>query len=90
LILTENDEISPNEELSVMAITTTFADPPPLFCVPLPWHPREHPVTKLHQRSAAVLNWLAMIHPTDVVGYGGDVPEKIMRVIRVRLDEMAE
>jgi hypothetical protein len=89
LVLAEDDQISPHDELTVIAITTTFADPPPLFCVALPWHPRGHPVTRLHQRSAAVVNWLSLIHFSDVVGYGGDVPSKTMRLIEQKLDELS-
>ncbi len=70
-----------------MAITT-FTDPPPEFCVPLPWHPQGHPVTRLHQRSAAVVNWLASILSIDVVGYGGDVPKKTMRIILEKLNQL--
>jgi mRNA-degrading endonuclease toxin of MazEF toxin-antitoxin module len=87
IILTPDDEIPAAEELAVMAITTTFANPPPPFCVPLPWHPRRHPVTHLHQRSAAVVNWLAALTADDVVGFGGDVPPKTMRLIEAKLDE---
>ncbi len=76
------------DPLVVMAITTTFPDPPPEFCVALPWHPRGHPITRLHQRSAAVVNWLAKIFPDDIIGYGGDVPGKIMRIIREKLDQI--
>jgi mRNA-degrading endonuclease toxin of MazEF toxin-antitoxin module len=90
LVLGENVQVSANDELTVMAITTTFANPPPKFCVPLPWHPRGHPVTRLHQRSAAVANWLSMIHPADIVGYGGDVPSKTMRLIEQMLQELSE
>src|SRR5437870_4372201 len=87
IIITEDSEISPDADLVVMAITTTFTDPPPEFCVPLPWYPRGHPVTRLQQRSAAVVNWLSSIRASDVVGYGGEVPAKTMRVIRAKLDQ---
>jgi len=72
----------------VAAITTTFPDPAPVFCVPLPWHPRQHPVTRLRERSAAVVNWLAAIEPNDIAGYGGDVPTKYMRAIERKLHEL--
>lgn len=88
LILTPDDEISPDAAIAVMAITTTFADPPPEFCVPVPWHPRGHPVTQLNQRSAAVVNWLADVGAADIIGYGGDVPAKTMRLIQAKLDQL--
>ncbi|MEA2709002.1 MAG: mRNA interferase MazF [Phycisphaerales bacterium] len=74
-ILTSDEEIPDAEKLVVAAITTTFADPPPPFCVPIPWHPRGHPVTHLNQRSAVVTNWLAMLATDNVVGFAGDVRE---------------
>jgi PemK-like, MazF-like toxin of type II toxin-antitoxin system len=89
IVLAESDSLLPDEQLTAMAITTTFADPPPPLCVALPWHPRGHPVTRLHQRSAAVVNWLSQIRASDVVGYGGDVPSKTMRLIQKKLDELS-
>ena len=70
LIVAQIDEANDDPLLVVMAITTTFPDPPPERCVPLPWHPRAHPVTRLRERSAAVVNWIAQIHVSDVVGFG--------------------
>ena len=88
LIVTPDEEISESAELVVVAITTTFADPPPPYCVPLPWYPRGHPVTHLHQRSAAVVNWLRSVRAADIVGFGGNVPAKTMRLIQAKLDEV--
>ena len=88
VVITSDQELPTVERLVVMAITTTFPDPPPHFCVPLPWHPRGHPVTRLNRRSAAVVNWLATIGVDDVVGYGGDVPAKIMHVIDEKLGDL--
>jgi hypothetical protein len=88
IIVTPEDEISDADQLSIMAITTTFTDPPPPFCVPLPWHPRAHPTTRLHKRSAEVVNWLSSIRADDIIGFGGDVPEKTMRLIRERSNQL--
>jgi mRNA-degrading endonuclease toxin of MazEF toxin-antitoxin module len=85
VVITDDEEIEPDSKLVVMAITTTFRDPPPSNHVTLPWHPRGHPVTRLTKRSAAVVDWLSPIHPSDIAGYGGDVPERIMRVIQSKL-----
>ena len=88
VVLTRDDEIATADELVVAAVTTTFGDPPPHYCVPLPWHPREHPVTRLNRRSAVVVNWLASVAAEDVVGFGGDVPAETMRVVQEKLDEI--
>jgi hypothetical protein len=85
IVLTDDEDLADADALTVVAVTTTFADPPPDSCIPLPWHPREHPVTRLNRRSAAVVNWLASLHPSDVVGFGGDVPARIMRAIQRKL-----
>ena len=89
VVLTPDKEIPDADNLVVAAITTTFADPPPKFCVPVPWHPRGHSVTGLHQRSAAVVNWLAPLRAADIVGFGGDVPAKTLRLLQAKLDELA-
>jgi mRNA-degrading endonuclease toxin of MazEF toxin-antitoxin module len=85
VVLTSNEEIPAVEEFAVVAVTTTFTDPPPQFCAPLPWHPRGHPVTKLTKRSAAVCNWVAALKEDEIVGFGGDVPAKTMRLIEDRM-----
>jgi hypothetical protein len=35
-----------------------------------------------------VVNWLATISPNDVVGYGGDVPRRIMDKVQQKLSEL--
>ncbi len=90
LVLTPDSEIRPGDSISVAAITTTFTDPPPSYFVPLPWHPAGRVGTALKRRSAAVCNWLATIHPADVVGYGGDVPARLMVEIQRTIAELPE
>jgi hypothetical protein len=70
-----------------MAITTTFSDPAPDHCIELPWHPRSHPETHLTRRSAAVLGWYDQIEADDVLGFGADVPARIMIQLLKRVDE---
>ena len=69
-----------------MAITTTFGEPPPPDHVELPWHRQGHPVTRLRQRSAAVVSWLATVLPEDVEAYAGEVPPKLLAQILKLLD----
>ena len=88
VIITPDDEIAEATPLVVMAVTTTFPDPPPAACVALPWHPNTHPVTRLRQRSAAVVDWLARIEPGDITGFGGDGPRKTMYQIEAKLRGM--
>ena len=89
LILTATADIRRDEAFEVMAISTSFGDPPPPNHLELPWHndPRRV-VTRLRSRSAAVVNWLSSVHPTEVVGFAGDVPPSLMIEILRRLDAL--
>jgi mRNA-degrading endonuclease toxin of MazEF toxin-antitoxin module len=89
LILTATADIRADEPFEVMAISTSFPDPPPANHVELPWHndPRRA-VTRLRTRSAAVINWLRSVHPNDVADHAGDVPPALMLEILRRLDEL--
>ena len=88
LVLTADELIDKDAALIVAAITTTFTDPPPKRHLPLPWHPRGRVSTQLRKRSAVVLDWQSVIRPDDVIGFGGDVPARVMLEIERRLDEM--
>jgi mRNA-degrading endonuclease toxin of MazEF toxin-antitoxin module len=90
LILTATADIRPDEPFEVMAISTSFPDPPPAYHIELPWHndPRRV-VTRLSSRSAAVVNWLRAVNPNEVTRLAGDVPPQRMLEILRRLDELA-
>jgi mRNA-degrading endonuclease toxin of MazEF toxin-antitoxin module len=90
LILTPDVSLDSASPIVAAAITTTFPEPPDRHCVKLPWHPSGRVSTGLRQRSAVVTNWLATISPGDVVGYGGDVPRRIMDDIQRKLTELNE
>jgi hypothetical protein len=85
IVITATDDIRSDEPFEVMAVSTTFPDPPPDECVLLPWHPTGKSITGLRRRSAAVTDWIDAIRPTDVVEYGADVPPTIMFDILDRL-----
>ncbi len=85
IILTPTADIREDEPLIVLAITTTFPDPPPEDHILLPWSSRGQSLTRLRKRSAAVLSWVAEVPIEDVSGLEGDVPEKLMIEILERL-----
>jgi mRNA-degrading endonuclease toxin of MazEF toxin-antitoxin module len=85
IIITPTAEIA-DEPLIVMAITTTFSDPPPEDHILLPWHPAGRSLTKLRRRSAAVLSWIEEVRPTDLTELAGDVPARLMTEILARLN----
>lgn len=81
VILSDDAEIARHPDFIVAAVTTTFSDPPPDDVVPIPWHPRGHPVTGLRQRSGVVTSWIVTLTADDVVDLVGDVPSKILAKI---------
>jgi hypothetical protein len=88
IIITSDEEITADGPLAVAAVTTAFGDPPPASHNPVPWHPEGHPVTRLNRRSAAVVDWLSAIEPDDIVGFGGDAPARVMRLIQEKLGDI--
>jgi hypothetical protein len=85
IILTATAEIRPDDPLAVMAVTSTFPDPPPADHIPLPWHPAGRVLTKLRKRSAAVLSWISEVEHEDVIELYGDVPARLMITILERV-----
>jgi mRNA-degrading endonuclease toxin of MazEF toxin-antitoxin module len=85
VILTPTDEITENSPLVIVAVTTTFRDPPPSDHVLLPWHPTGRVVTKLTWRSAAVISWLETAYTDEVESFGGVVPAEVMRKIEAQV-----
>lgn len=85
IIVTPTEEISDTEPIVVVAVTTSFKDPPPSDHVPLPWHPSGRVLTKLTRRSAAVTSWLETAYADEIESFGGDVPSNIMRLIEAQL-----
>lgn len=88
VIITASDEIIIDDSIVAVAITTTFAEPPPDYCVEIPWYRLGHRVTGLKRRSAAVCNWMVEIHPSDIEGRPiGMVPKKYLLDILNRITE---
>jgi mRNA-degrading endonuclease toxin of MazEF toxin-antitoxin module len=89
VILTPTNEIDLQEELAVMAISTSYPEPTPVGYVELPWHNDKRRVpTRLSRRSAAVVNWLRFVHPDEIEEFAGDVPPTTMLEILKHLDRL--
>lgn len=85
IVLTPDAEISDDEPIVLMAITTTFRSPPPPNNVELPWNAdRRRVSTGLARRSAAVINWLDTAYADEIEDLIGSVPPQIMR----RVDDL--
>jgi mRNA-degrading endonuclease toxin of MazEF toxin-antitoxin module len=88
IVITPTDQIGEARSLLVMAVTTTFPDPPPKWHVPLPWNPNPRRVrTGLARRSAAVVQWVDVIPPEGVLQVRGEVPAKVMKQVESQLAE---
>ena len=83
IVLTPTHEISSNQPLVIVCVTTTFPDHPPVKHVPLPWNPNpRRVVTQLARRSAAVVDWLDVLYPDEILELKGDVPDRVMEEIQ--------
>lgn len=78
VIVTATEEIRPDHSVVGVAITTTFADPPPADHVSLPWDPTGRSATRLRRRSAAVCSWVVAVRPGEVGSVVGRVPADVL------------
>jgi len=85
VILTATDEISDDEPIVVVAVSTRFDRPLPDNKIELPWHRDRHPVTGLRRRCVAVCDWLVEIRPSAIEDVAGTVPPAKMRQIISRV-----
>ena len=89
IVLTPTREIRDDLPLVVMAVTTSFPDPPPDRHVALPWNPDPRRVgTRLACRSAAVVYWLDTVYIDEIEEVKGVVPPRTMAEIQRQLAEL--
>src|SRR4051812_456523 len=89
IVLTPTAQISPDKPLVILCVTTTFSDPPPADHIPLPWNNDPRRVaTGLAQRSAAVIDWLDILYPDEILEVKGRVPPSLMAEIQNRLSDL--
>jgi len=84
VILTPTEQILPDGEVLVAAITSQTEMARVEVSVALPWHRSGHPKTKLDRRNAVVCTWLATIRVADIQRFGGhtSIPE-LNRIIEI-------
>ncbi len=91
IILTSDADIAAGIPLVVMAVTTTFTNPPPKDFIELPWnHDPRRVSTGLARRSAAVVMWLDTVYADEITDIIGTVPLKSMKQIQQRLSELGK
>lgn len=87
VIWTPTDQIKPDRPLVVLAITTTFPDPPPEDHILLPRDPKKRAGTGLTKRSAVVLTWFDQIQQ-EGLEFKGEVPAKLIALIEEKINAM--
>lgn len=91
IVLTPTDEITADDPIVLMAVTTTFTDPPPADHIGLPWNAdRRRTSTHLARRSDAVIRWLDTTYLDEIDSTIGIVPPKVMAAIRQRLKDLSK
>jgi hypothetical protein len=91
IVLTPTSEISLDEPILLVAITTTYPEPPPSDCLELPWNPDPRRVaTGLGYRSAAVVSWLEPVYLDEVDSLVGRIPPRLLMEIQRRVSGFDE
>jgi mRNA-degrading endonuclease toxin of MazEF toxin-antitoxin module len=86
IIATSTDAIRSEQPFVVIAVSTSYPDPPPEDHVELPWNADRRRVrTRLNRRCAAVITWLRTITSEDVDDFAGEVPPALMITILQKL-----
>jgi mRNA-degrading endonuclease toxin of MazEF toxin-antitoxin module len=85
VIVTPDEEIQPDSDVWVVAISTQLDEAPADAQVELPWERGGHPRTGLKERCAAVCTWLAKVAVTDIQGTAGVVTGRQLLDILTRI-----
>jgi len=85
VIVTATSEITAQEPLVAVAVTSRFREPLEDDEVLLPWYPAGNVRTKLRKPCVAKCSWLCQLAVTDVVGQRGIVPREQMQEIIARV-----
>lgn len=88
VIVTATEDIVPEGEVVVVAISTQKDQAPVEVQVDLPWSRPRHPRTGLSEPCSAVCTWLATVRVADIRDFGGIVPGRSLLEILNRLEEL--
>ncbi len=87
LVISRPEEITADDLLIGLSITTTFPDPPNRNEVQIPWHREGLAATGLRRRSAVVCDWLVSFQMSEIVAVRGYLPAaNLIEVLRVHQD----
>ena len=85
VIVTPTDDIRPDGDLWVVAISTQLDAAPANAQVELPWKRGGHPRTKLKERCAAICSWMVKVTADSIKESAGVVPGRQLLDILARI-----
>ena len=87
VVVTATEEIVPEGEVVVVAISTQRVQAPPEAQVDLPWSRPRHPRTGLSEPCSAVCSWLARVKVSEIRDLGGVVPGRpLLEILNLLAD----
>jgi mRNA-degrading endonuclease toxin of MazEF toxin-antitoxin module len=89
VIITPTEEIRPDGDVVLVAITGSIHAAPPEMQVALPWQKQGHTGTRLTKPSVAVCSWLFVRPVSSIRSYGGIVPDRQLLEILEKIRSVA-
>lgn len=88
IIVTSTEEIRPEGDVVLVAITGSVNAAPADMQVALPWHAQGQAGTRLTKPSVAVCSWVFTSPVSKIQRYGGMVPDRLMLQILDRINAL--
>jgi len=88
VIVTPTEEISDDQDVLAVCISTQVEDPLPLEHVKLPWSRPRHPRTGLNQPNVARCDWAVAVPPSRIVKVLGNTPSAQLAEIALILHRL--
>jgi mRNA-degrading endonuclease toxin of MazEF toxin-antitoxin module len=76
VIVTPTEEIRPDGQVVLVAISSSMNAAPAEMQVALPWHAQGQARTQLNKPSVAVCTWIFISPVSKIQSYGGMVPDR--------------
>lgn len=89
VIVTPTEEIQPDGNIVLVAITGNLNAAPAEMQVALPWHAQGQAGTRLTKPSVAVCNWSFTSPVSKIQSYGGVVPDRQMLQILDKINALS-
>jgi mRNA-degrading endonuclease toxin of MazEF toxin-antitoxin module len=88
VIVTPTEEIRPDGDVVLVAITGSIHAAPDEMQVALPWQAQGQTRTRLNKPSVAVCNWVFASPVSSIQSYGGIVPDRQLLQILEKLNAL--